>query len=82
VDSPEGRPVKRSREDLPSLGNEDQWLGFLVGKTEGEVLATGLGRASEGTVMPVEALVALVAGSGGLEEQRGPGAGAVGGLPE
>jgi CRP-like cAMP-binding protein len=66
------------REDFVRLGDEDPWLGLLVTRAIGEVLAKRLRKTSEDMVMLFEALVGQVAESGGLEgepgqERAGPG---------
>jgi CRP-like cAMP-binding protein len=68
------------REDFLRLGDEDPWLGLLVTRAIGEVLAKRLRKTSEDMVMLFEALVGQVAESGGLEgeagqERAGPGGG-------
>ena len=67
-----------TREDFLRLGDEDPWLGLLVTRAIGGVLARRLRKTSEDMVMLFEALVGQVAESGGLEGetgQEGPKAG-------
>jgi hypothetical protein len=66
------------REDFLRLGDEDPWLGLLVTRAIGGVLAKRLRKTSEDMVMLFEALVGQVAESDGLEgetgqEKAGPG---------